>query len=311
MKIILDTNIYRNLVRSLDEESVDQLSKDLIIKANEVGVDILFPIDCAMELISHYNDDIESERTECRNALKLLVAVSSRFCSNSVSVDNIAPPINLVLEAYFSGKRNLGVYSTVIHLAQELVGNIATHPDKVLDDQIHAVKSQIEFEKKGIKDNYEKLLKSMNGGVLDWSYFKDKKKSRKKFFDSLEIGKLSFLVSQSLVNRAYNIVGKEIILDEVYDQVVIKFIQDFAPAILMNEFLLEQVGHSTIALESVRDRRWNTIIDISLIFSALFNPDKKEMKLVTEENNIHESYISCGFQDKIMRLTEFKTALNL
>jgi len=54
MKIILDTNIYRNLIRDKTPEEIDSLQKEIIDAAKNKSIIITFPIIPAMELINHY-----------------------------------------------------------------------------------------------------------------------------------------------------------------------------------------------------------------------------------------------------------------
>lgn len=312
MEFVLDTNIYRNLVRGLDAGQLQQLIAHIKKQLEEQDIKLFFPINSAMELISHFNDDIENERKECRNSLKLLVELSTSYSSTHIHVD-FAPPLNAILERYFHGQENVHaqIYSQVITVAQMLVGNILADPVDVMNGYVNTIKKQIIFEKQEIRNNYQEYLKSINNGDADWSYFKDKKQLRKDYFTKLRIGKLSFLVAQSFVDRAYNIVGMPINKDEDYYNKVIRFMQDFCPALVMNELLLENIGHGVDAIQDVADERWNTIIDISLIFGALFNPNNVDRRLVTEEKNIHNSFQSCNFKNKIINLDELKILLNI
>ena len=79
----------------------------------------------------------------------------------------------------------------------------------------------------------------------------------------------------------------------------------------MNELLLEKIGHGVDAIKDVADGRWNTIIDISLIFGVLYNPSNVDKRLVTEEKNIANAFDSCGFQNKIMNLADFKALMRI
>ena len=265
-----------------------------------------------MELISHFNDENELERNECRSALYLLVELSTTFSSTHLHVDFV-PPLNAILERYFGSAEDVHakMYSTVITVAQMLIGNISAKSEPEMNKYIDTVKGQIEFEKQGIRDNYEDYLKSINKGDADWAFYKQDKKLRADYFNSLKIGKLSFLVAQSLVDRAYNIIGHPVDKNKKYLDIVIKFMQDYCPALVMNELLLENIGNGVVAIQDVRDKRWNTIIDISLIFGALYNPNAIERKLVTEERHIHTGYQECAFHDKIITLTQFRELLEL
>jgi hypothetical protein len=175
------------------------------------------------------------------------------------------------------------MYSKVITLAQMLIGNIEAEPEDAMNRHVETVKQQIEFEKKEIRHNYEDYLKSINNGEADWEFFRDKKQLRRDYFQRLKIGRLSFLVAQRFVDRAHSIIEIKIEKDQEYYDKVIKFMQDFCPALLMNELLLEGVGDGVEALKDIADKRWNTIMDISLTFGALYNLSNVDRRLVTEE----------------------------
>jgi NADP-dependent 3-hydroxy acid dehydrogenase YdfG len=65
MDLVLDTNIYRNLVRDQTDVQLHQLSETIKQQTEKQNIRIIFPINSAMELISHLNDDNESEKVEC------------------------------------------------------------------------------------------------------------------------------------------------------------------------------------------------------------------------------------------------------
>jgi len=314
MDFILDTNIYRNLVRGLSDEQILQLTNTIKERCKQDKIKLLFPINSAMELIAHFNDQHQGERKECWNALKLLVNLSTTYSSTHIHVDFV-PPLNAILERYLfaKGDTHAKMYSKVVTLAQMLIGNIQAETDDKMNGYVETIKGQIEFEKQEIRDNYEDYLKSINGGNADWTYFNDdaQKKAREEFFKKLRNGTYSFLVAQSFIDRAHNIAGQQIVKDEQYLDKVVKFMQEFCPALVMNELLLEKIGHGVEAIKDVGDDRWNTVIDISLIFGVLYNPSNSDKKLVTEEKSINSAFDACGFQNKVMKLADFKTLMGL
>lgn len=312
MELILDTNIYRNLIKDKTADEINNLIHQIKKIAKEKGIKLSFPINSAMELIAHYNDEHEKEKADCRNALRLLVEISTKIEFGRIKV-NFIPPLNVVLAYYFfdSEENYMRMYASVITIAQKLIGHVELENDDNLNDDVELVKKQIEFEKNEIKTNYENYIESINEGNLDWTYFENKEEERTEYFKSLRSGKLSFLVAQSFIDRAYTIANKTIIKDEEYFKKVTKFMQDFCPALLMNENLLEKFGHSVTALDSIKDKRWNTIFDIHLIFGTLYNPKKETKILVTQEKKISESFILCGYESYVMKLEEFEELFEL
>jgi predicted nucleic acid-binding protein len=314
MKLVLDTNIYRNLVRGKSQEEIDELILKILNKCKEKNIEICFPIVPAMELISHYNDENENEKSECRSALKLLVSLSTTITEHNLHIDFI-PPLNVILGHYFFGKEDnfLKMYAQVITVAQKLTGNEMITEDDNIDDAIETIIKQLEFEKEEIRNNYENYLKSINEGNADWEHFqqKDKKADRADFFKRLKDGRFSFLVAQSFISRAYFITETTFVKDENYYNLVIRFMQDFCPVLIMNELLLNNIGQGVAAIQDIRDKRWNTVLDISLMFGVIYNPKDENKKLVTCDKNILKSFDVCGFNEKVMTLDKFIEILDL
>ena len=267
-----------------------------------------------MELINHYNDTHPIEKDECRKGLTLLVNLSTEKTNNNLHVE-FTPPMDVILGNYLFGKEEdfLEMYSVAITLAQKLVGNDPISAEDNIDDVIEAVGNQLDFEKEMIRQNYENYIKSINEGNVDWAYFEGtaKKEQTRKFLASLRKGELSFLVAQSMIDRAYFNAKETYQKDEEFFRTVVKFMKDFCPALVMNELLLDNIGNGVIAISDLKDKRWNTILDISLIFGTLYNPKGEDVILVTEDQNIIDSFNKCGFDGKAIKLTDFLGLLGL
>lgn len=314
MKIILDTNIYRNLIRNKTPMEISRLQENILNAAKNKSITITFPIIPAMELINHYNDTNPIEQEECRKALNLLVNLSTDKTVQNLHV-KFPPPMDVILGNYFFGKENnyLEMYAQIISVAQKLTGNDIVKPEDDMENIIIKIGKQLDYEKKIIRDNYENYLKSINEGSVDWTYFQSqsKKNIRKEFFKSLRKGELSFLVAQSFIDRAYFHAHETYEKNEDFFHKVIKFMEDFCPVLVMNELLLENIGHGVIAISDLTDVRWNTVLDISLIFGVLYNPKNENIKLVTEDTNIINSFGSCGLGSKCIRLNDFFELLEI
>jgi hypothetical protein len=314
MKIILDTNIYLNLIRDKTSEEIEILQEKIIAAAKAKSIFITFPIIPAMELINHYNDTHPVKKDECRKGLNLLVNLSTEKTENNLHI-KFTPPMDVILGSYLFGKEEdfLEMYAQAITLAQKLAGNYAITTEDRIDYAIEKVSEQLDFEKKMIRQNYESYLKSINEGNVDWTYFqgKGKKEIRRKFFAGLRKGELSFLVAQSILDRAYCNAKETYQKDEEFFRKVIQFMKDFCPVLVMNELLLNNIGNGVVAISDLMDERWNTVLDISLIFGSLFNPQNDDVILVTEDQNIIDSFNKCGFNGKAIELDDFLALLGV
>lgn len=203
------------------------------------------------------------------------------------------------------------MYSQVLDLTVVLTKNYDVNNIKQYSEQIETVRKQLLFEKDEIRTNYENYLKSLNKNVTDWEYFKKNKTDRKEWFKTLKSGKTSFLVAEGLMIRAFNLTDQEYKRTQENFEKLVDFINQFYPAILMNELILEQLGHGTLSLSDVEDGKWNTINDISIMFGMLYFSDRDNKVLVTEDKAIRNCLNDNGMGHKLLSLLEFKNKMEI
>ena len=90
-----------------------------------------------------------------------------------------------------------------------------------------------------------------------------------------------------------------------------QFYNEFFPAIAMTSIILEQIGHGTPAISNVSDHRWNTVLDISMMFGAIFHSKRDNIIFVTEENKMHSFFKMNNMENQILKLHEFKKRFSL
>lgn len=313
MEYLADTNIYRNLVRGLSLEEVKKLASKIRRKEAEKGYKAGLPIVVAMELIRHLKPN-DPHFDECFKALCLLFDHSKNYiASENKYSGTFYPPINVVLPKFFFNENGeyLKLYSSIIQLTHDITENYNVNNVEKFKEQIRIVGEQVQFEKKEIKDNYESYLKSINDDVLDWEYYKNNKPKRTEWFKNLHSGKMTFLVAEGFMQRAFSIAKKKYERNDENFRLLADFYDKFYPAIAMNELLLKEVGNGTLSLENLEDKKWNTINDISIMFGILFFSDAEIKVLITEEKNIKKYLKDNGMGNKIIDLNEFKTMLEL
>jgi len=313
MEYLGDTNIYRNLVRGLNIAEVEKLAEVISEKETQEGIKSGLSIVVAMELISHLQND-DPHFDECFKALCLLYHHSKKInIQEQEYTGTFYPPLNVVLTKYFFDENTqyLRMYSQVLDLTVELTKNFDVNNINSYSEQIETVKKQLLFEKDEIRTNYESYLKSLNEDVPDWEYFKKNKTERKEWFKTLKNGKTSFLVAEGLMIRAFNLMDREYKRTQENFEKLIDFINQFYPAILMNELILEQLGHGTLSLGDVEDGKWNTINDMSIMFGMLFFSDRDNKVLVTEDKVIRTSLDDNGMGYKLLSLSEFEIKMGI
>ncbi|MGW1453772.1 hypothetical protein ACWBC2_02155 [Salegentibacter agarivorans] len=313
MKYFLDTNIYRNLARAIPLKDIKSLAEKIRNQELKLGVTSGFPIVVAMELI-HHLEKTDPEREECFKALCLLFDHSKNYnASKNTFHGAFFPPLNVILPKYFFNKNGpfLEAYKVIIALTKDLTNNHDLENIYRFQNEIEVVREQNIFEKKELYDNIQEYLKDLNGGTLDWQYFSKNKIERKKWFREMQTGRSFAFLAEGLMIRAYKIMGKKYErTDENYAQFY-KFHNDFFPAIAMTSIILEQIGHGTLAISNVYDHRWNTVLDISMMFGAIYNSKCDNIIFVTEENKMHLFFEMNNMDNQILKLDEFKKRFSL
>jgi uncharacterized protein YdcH (DUF465 family) len=313
MEYLADTNIYRNLVRDLNIGEVKNLAEFINDKETEKGIKSGISIVVAMELISHLKQN-DQNFDECFKALCLLYHHSRKInFQEQKYTGTFYPPLNVVLTKYFfdENTKYLRMYSQVLDLVVELTKNYDANNINSYSEQIETVRKQLLFEKDEIRTNYENYLKSLNEDITDWEYFKKNKTDRKEWFKTLKSGKTSFLVAEGLMIRAFNITDREYGRTQENYEKLVEFMHQFYPAILMNELILEQLGHGTISLGDVEDGKWNTINDMSIMFGMLYFSDRDNKVLVTEDKAIRNCLNDNGMGNKLLSLSEFQNEIGI
>ncbi len=313
MQYFLDTNIYRNLVRVLSLKEVYELSLKIKMQEKNLGFSSGFPIVVAMELINHMRRD-DPHYEECFKALCLLFNHSKNVNPDSGNLQGtFFPPLNVVLPKYFFNEDGpfLDIYKVIISLTMNIVENFDINNIDKYKKEIDAVSEQLLFEKKEIHEALENHLTDINDGNLDWEYFKHNKKERDRWFREMKTGKTFAFLAEGFMERAHLITGREYKrTDENFKQFK-EFHETFFPAIAMTSIILIQVGHSTSSIANVRNHRWNTVSDISMMFGALYNSKIKNIIFVTEEKKMHEFFNLNNMHDNIIGLNEYKKRMDI
>jgi len=313
MEYLGDTNIYRNLVRGLSITDVKKLAEDINAKEIESNIKSGVSIVVAIELISHLQQN-DLNFDECYKALCLLYHHSKKKnIQKQKYTGTFYPPIDVVLTSYFFNENTqyLRMYSQVLDLTVLLTENYNVKNIDSYSKQIETVKKQLIFDKDEIRTNYENYLKSLNKDIPDWEYFKKNKTHRREWFKTLQSGKTSFLVAEGLMIRAFSLTDRTYNRTEDNFEKLIDFINQFYPAILMNELILEQLGHGNILLGDVQDVKWNTINDMSIMFGMLLFSDRDNKILVTEDKAIRKCLNDNGMGTKLLSLSEFELKMGI
>lgn len=310
MEFILDTNIIINLIKDKTDAEILKLANKILSVNYKKNYQIPFPIPVAMELISHLDDENISKRNTWQNALEFLVKITRLNLDEEIE---FIPPYNTILGCYFFNKEEdfLNNYVNVIKFSKllsmnKILNDIENENElKVNLELTKAIRQSITNEKSEIKTNIESFLSVSNKGIIDWELFKKDNKKRDKLNSYLKSEKAKIEVARSYFIRAHQLNNLTYTIPKNETEILEKFNKDFSPAIQMMFFLFNQVAQGLITFNNIDDKKWNTLIDISIIFGFLFNPLKKDRIFVTEEKKIIEFFNNSTHKGKANKLSDF------
>ena len=312
MEFILDTNIYRNLVRAVSFDKIIELSEKIKTREKELSCTSTLSLVVSMELIKHLLPE-DPAKEECYKALCLQSLHTSKIdLQNNLVSGNFSPPLNELLVDYFFQKKSkkFPLYQKVLELILELTKNEDINNCQKNEEWVKTIGEQILFEKKEAQNNIAEFLKSLNNGKLDWTFFNKIKSLRRIFFKRMHSKKEIELLACSLLNRTYQIMD----IKEIQAEILLKkddLIKLYRPAFEMILNLLTHIAHGHEKVSDLSDELWNTYHDFEIIFAACHGSNGKSKKLVTEEKAIRNAFKEAGKEEMVFCLNEYKNFLRI
>jgi len=304
MEYILDTNVYRELVYNLSISEIPNIVNKLIEWENKTQSYSGLSIVVSMELIQHLTTN-DPAKENCFKALCLqMLHTKKKNYSNQVIEVKFYPPLNEIIVDFNFERHSkyFQCYLNVLDFIQRLTNELDINICLTYENEILAVKKQVEFDKAEIKNNIENYLRSINGGTLDWEQIKNSKDDTSFFFKNATVDDKIKLLGRSLIKRAYQIVDLNPTSEQVEERLS-AFITAFRPALLMNVLILDKVQHGVKKMTSITHKRWHTINDVQIMFALLYNSNEK--MLVTEDGDIINSCINDGLSDKVLKSKDY------
>jgi hypothetical protein len=309
--LILDTNIYRNLVHG---KTIAQLKSEL----NEINtgnkVKFIFPNIVAIELINHLlESDLASK--DCFKALYFLTHSAKENNAQSFK-GQILPTIHDLITNYlFQQKSEHFKFNNNICIISHRLTE-SGNKDKIIEFE-NEIKQVIEFKKQELEDIIKNIensyLKSLNQqGEIDWNIF-DKNLALKTEFQRL-IKNKSFhqIFGFALVQMAVDETGQENVEFKM-SELQNGLFKDFEISI---DFFVKHIWEKLIVIkkkeylfdpESDPKKRWNSFYDLQLIFATEYeNSFGRKTVLVTEESRIRDTFKKYGKPDLTMDLKGYK-----
>ncbi len=288
MKVLLDTNVYRTIVRNKYEIELKEQIDKIIKYQKHHEIKDCFSVVVAMELIAHLNNQYDKNFYECYNGLYILshhlgIVNKGEFFFNN----NFIAAIDDLLEAYIEGDYN-HKRKFFYHSLQKLIFELTKDYNPITCNVFLSDINKVMVENNEIKIEVEENIKS---------YFQNEVKSqRNKLKVELSSNETAIRkCGEDLLMRYLRRKGIQNI-NQVPNDFVEKFISDYKPSLEMNIKMLERVR------DSQKDTNWdyhrkayNTIHDIQILF-ALAQVGYKNVVFISNDepliNAISKS--SCG-----------------
>ncbi len=291
MQYLLDTNVYRNLVKQKDFYEFQNEIKNLKSLSKNTKVKFLFSSSVCIELLNHLSLS-DNYKDECFKALSYKV----RLCSNLINgrlKGTIVPEFNELLSLYFFKKsstyfnlnNNLLTLSCEISLVND-VKNILQHQDEI-GQIINFKKTELQNILQNIENHYLKDFSE----TKDWSIFKNNVTLKNDFKSLIKEKVFHKLFSLSLIKMTFD---KD--LESKFDLSIDEFLKFNSDFCLSLDFFIENIWRKFIDIEKIEyfsnpesdpKKRWNSFYDTQIIMACEFENCKGRLtKLVTTEKKI-------------------------
>jgi len=310
--IVFDTNSYRNFVLNqntksiLDEKSVRRKIQDLVDKESKKGIQACLAPIVVMELFSHLAKTCDPHYEHCKMALLAAnIHCQDVNCRPRILMDAEIQLCNLLFDEIPQDK----FYEIQIKICEMTVELHKDPSEKNMDKW----RNNFQSIEENIKGKEEDFLKSIKRNVFNDIYANDRKEEEQKSYKKdlymkINNGDLIDITANSQLERICERLCKRIeshsedernqlinIIKENF-QVPLKFYENFIKSILDSD------GDYNLEDESKGNYFW----DFNLLFYiGDFRVQSKEIKLITNDKNMHKSAKQLGYQNKIMSLQNY------
>ncbi len=306
--LILDTNIYRNLVFG---KTIEQLKDELngINLGNQYKS--IFPNIVAIELINHLTEkDLASE--DCFKGLFYLIHLAKENNAESFK-GQVVPTIHDLITNYLFQQKSVhfNFNNNICHISHLIAQN--GDRNKINEYQ-NEIKQVVEFKKQEletiIKNIENSYLKSVNQqGEIDWNIFEKNPDLKREFQQLIKNRSFHQIFGFALVQMAVDETGIENVefkMSELQNGVFkdFKMSIDFFVQHIWEKLIVIEKKEYLFAPDSDPKKRWNSFYDLQLIFATEYeNSFGRKTVLVTEERRVRDTFKKHG-------KTDFTTDLN-
>lgn len=310
-QFILDTNAYRRLVENKYLSEIMATANEMRVREKRLNSRSLMSVVVSMELLKHL-DETDPFFMICFKglALQYFHTQAKQFGEPGNKIDFI-PPINPILTQHFfkNNSEYLKLYFRVIEIVENAVKNIEPVDFKRDKGDIVKISAQLLHERTEINKNFEDFIKSLNGGVSDWEFFKRDKKIKPKLLADIKSGRMLDLMAEAQIVRAHAIMNLPYPQPDLGEKSK-EFRQYYEPLLKLNQSLFEKMLHGATTMSDPKHPRWNTLHDSYLLAAACFVSHRERGKdiravLVTDDKAFHEACQGTYLDGQVWTLREY------
>lgn len=295
---ILDTNAYRRLVTGKRSCEVRPTANEMRTRERKLGCRSLMSITVSMELMRHL-DKTDPFFKDCYNALALQYYHTQKDPDGPNNSISFIPPQDEIISHFFFDKASplYQHFREVIATLERIVRDVDEDGVDGEQTNLNAISAQLLYEKNIIKDNFEDFIKSYTGGVIDWSHFKKDKKIKPRLLEDIKSGRLLWLFSLAMLNRAHtfnDLPFDSEKVDSKFNKPLEEFYIYFKPLLILAQTLFTKILDGVISMSDVKNPKWNTYNDMQILAAACFaayrdRNNDVEVILVTDDQGIHKA----------------------
>lgn len=310
MRIVFDTNAYRNFVSG---KALDQIQKEIteiVQKERTHGNIAHMSTTVAMEIISHLKDDeAEFSYKSCIKASQALYY----HCGDDTAF-RLAPLPETQLAKEFFDVENVKSVKTQTTVGQMLY-QIAKNPDKATiskyDAEIQQVIDFIHNAEKNLIFQVESMAKAIDPTYYDWTLFRDDSSKRTNYLNEIRSENFILMTSLAMLTAVcYDLVGQGIELREfTRDEVKAHadaYRQRYAASLELRRYWMSQLpGHFDMTKKS----RANFIWDEKILHLIDHTIEGEPIMIVTADEKMHECAKKTNPAANIMKLDDYLATL--
>lgn len=311
MKVIFDTNAYRDLVAPIPTNDIEPMMERLLPLEQSKGIEAMMSSITAEEILGHLLDD-EQTRTyrACIKATKAMYL----HCGNDKQFRVIPSPQTQIALEYF------GVRSKRFEDTQLALGQLAYRISKDLskanvlanEGQLKHVKQHLQTSEQDLADAVLEMGRKMDPAYTDWNLFKGNKSMRTKYLNYVRSQSFRIEVAAGILSAVgINLECEGLIKTPTkpqFDSMIQTYMQSYEPALNMQQLFYELVLQPDFDI--TQNSHANYLWDTQILHVVGHTISGDDILLVTSDKAMIRQ-ADKSISDKVMNLDEYKAFVGL